>query len=74
MAVAELSLKEQRYKRNDKVFEKFNNYLEKRRYPQLTLIARDANINYTRLLNFKNGKVKLSNANLDRLETFMKHN
>lgn len=74
MAVAELSLKEQRYKRNDKVFKKFSDYLEKRRYPQLTLIARDADINYTRLLNFKNGKVKLSNANLDRLETFMKDN
>lgn len=74
MAVAELTKTQQRYKRNDKVREAFNKYMEKRRYPKMYLIAKDAGLHYPTLVDFSNGVSTFSNKSLDKLETFMKHN
>ncbi|MCI3142606.1 hypothetical protein MKZ65_12745 [Staphylococcus haemolyticus] len=74
MAVAEFTKKEQRYKRNDEVRQNFNEYMEKRRYPRMNLIAKDAGLHYPTLVDFSNGVSQLSNKSLDKLEEFMKHN
>ncbi|MGW8126841.1 hypothetical protein ACWEYS_13570 [Staphylococcus xylosus] len=74
MAVAELTKTQQRYKRNDKVREAFNEYMKKRRYPKMYLIAKDAGLHYPTLVDFSNGVSTFSNKSLDKLETFMKYN
>lgn len=74
MAVAELTKTEQRYKRNDEVRKKFHEYMEKRRYPRMKLIAKDAGLDYISFINFNNEKGTFSHESLDKLETFMKYN
>lgn len=58
--------------RNERLRTEFKEYLETYFYPRVSLIAKHIGVNYTYLIDFKQGRKEAGDELLNKVEQFLK--